>query len=152
MAARQRSRICASGSATGSLTAAAWALPTGALWPWVLLGALVVVARVRRWAIVVVFIAVAGAVSVLNSVMNGQEPGAALSLVLTAYPFVFAGAFNGLLLPFGIGVLLWVATRRTDLLRGYAYPKGLVGIGWVAWLLTVYLAVRSVRPVIELFA
>ncbi|MDY0911366.1 RnfABCDGE type electron transport complex subunit D [Rathayibacter festucae] len=77
----------------GSLTAAAWALPTGALWPWVLLGALIVVARVRRWAIVVVYIAVAGAVSVLNSVVLGQEPGAALSLVLTAYPFVFAGAF-----------------------------------------------------------
>ena len=65
---------------------------------------------------------------------------------------VFAGAFNGLLLPFGIGVLLWVATRRADLLRGYAYPKWLVGIGWTAWLLTLYLAVRSVRPVIDLFA
>ena len=65
---------------------------------------------------------------------------------------VFAGAFNGLLLPFGIGVLLWVATRRADLLRGYAYPRWLLGIGWVAWLLTLYLAVRSVRPVIDLFA
>lgn len=65
---------------------------------------------------------------------------------------VFAGAFNGLLLPFGIGVLLWVATRRADLLRGYAYPRWLLGIGWGAWLLTLYLAVRSVRPVIDLFA
>jgi Mn2+/Fe2+ NRAMP family transporter len=65
---------------------------------------------------------------------------------------VFAGAFNGLLLPFGIGVLLWVATRRSDLLRGYAYPRWLLGIGWTAWLLTLYLAFRSVRPVIELFA
>jgi Mn2+/Fe2+ NRAMP family transporter len=65
---------------------------------------------------------------------------------------IFAGAFNGLLLPFGIGVLLWVATRRKDLLVGYAYPTWLLGIGWVAWLLTIYLAVRSVRPVIELFA
>lgn len=65
---------------------------------------------------------------------------------------VFAGAFNGLLLPFGIGVLLWVATRRADLLNGYAYPRLLVSVGWVAWLLTVYLAVNSVRPVIELFA
>ena len=65
---------------------------------------------------------------------------------------VFAGAFNGLLLPFGIGVLLWVATRRADLLRDYAYPRWLLGIGWVAWLLTLYLAVRSVRPVIDLFA
>jgi len=65
---------------------------------------------------------------------------------------VFAGAFNGLLLPFGIGVLLWVATRRADLLQGYAYPRWLIVIGWTAWLLTLYLAVRSVRPVIELFA
>jgi Mn2+/Fe2+ NRAMP family transporter len=65
---------------------------------------------------------------------------------------VFAGAFNGLLLPFGIAVLLWVATRRADLLRGYAYPRWLLVVGWTAWLLTLYLAVRSVRPVIDLFA
>ncbi|CAN5172293.1 hypothetical protein BH24ACT12_BH24ACT12_15430 [soil metagenome] len=65
---------------------------------------------------------------------------------------VFAGAFNGLLLPIGIGVLLWVATRRADLLNGYSYPTWLLGIGWAAWLLTLYLAVNSVGPVIELFA
>ncbi len=65
---------------------------------------------------------------------------------------IFAGAFNGLLLPFGIGVLLWVATQRTDLLNGYSYPKWLLVIGWVAWLLTLYLAVNSVQPVIDLFA
>jgi Mn2+/Fe2+ NRAMP family transporter len=64
---------------------------------------------------------------------------------------VFAGAFNGLLLPFGIGVVLWVATRRTDLLNGYSYPRVLVGVGWLAWLLTIYLAANSVKPVIELF-
>ncbi len=65
---------------------------------------------------------------------------------------VFAGAFNGILLPFGIGVLLWVATRRTDLLNGYVYPRWLLVTGWAAWLLTVYLAVNSVRPAIELFS
>lgn len=65
---------------------------------------------------------------------------------------VFAGAFNGLLLPIGIGVLLWVATRRADLLNGYSYPTWLLGIGWAAWLLTLYLAVNSVGPVIDLFA
>ncbi|WBQ06014.1 NRAMP family divalent metal transporter [Kribbella sp. CA-293567] len=64
---------------------------------------------------------------------------------------VFAGAFNGLLLPVGIGVLLWVAWQRTDLLRGYRYPKWLLAIGGAAWLLTIYLAVRSVKPVFELF-
>jgi Mn2+/Fe2+ NRAMP family transporter len=65
---------------------------------------------------------------------------------------VFAGAFNGLLLPIGIGVLLWVAWRRKDLLNGYKYPARLLGIGAAAWLLTIYLAVRSVRPVIDLFS
>jgi len=65
---------------------------------------------------------------------------------------IFAGAFNGLLLPVGIGVLLWVATRRTDLLNGYSYPTWLLVIGWIAWLLTLYLAVNSVEPVIDLFS
>jgi Mn2+/Fe2+ NRAMP family transporter len=65
---------------------------------------------------------------------------------------VFAGAFNGLLLPIGIAVLLWVATRRADLMGGYRYPRWLLAVGWVAWLLTLYLAVNSVRPVIDLFS
>jgi Mn2+/Fe2+ NRAMP family transporter len=64
---------------------------------------------------------------------------------------VFAGAFNGVLLPVGIGVVLWVAWRRTDLLNGYSYPRWLLGIGGLAWLLTFYLAINSVGPVIDLF-
>lgn len=75
------------------LNAGVWWIASGALWPWVVLGALLVVARVRRWSIFLVYVAVAGAVSVWQSVQNGQEVGAALALVLTAYPFVFAGAF-----------------------------------------------------------
>ena len=63
---------------------------------------------------------------------------------------VFAGAFNGILLPIGIGVLLWVAWARTDLLRGYTYPRWLLVVGSAAWLVTVYLAVKSVGPVIDL--
>jgi len=38
-----------------------------------------------------------------------------------------------------------------DLLNGYRYPAWLLGLGGAAWLLTIYLAVRSVRPVIDLF-
>lgn len=64
---------------------------------------------------------------------------------------IFAGAFNGLLLPVGIGIVMWVAWRRADLLGGYAYPRWLVVIGVLAWLLTIYLAVKSVGPVIDLF-
>ena len=39
---------------------------------------------------------------------------------------VFAGTFNGLILPIGFGVLLWVAWRRRDLLGGYRYPAWLL--------------------------
>ncbi len=42
---------------------------------------------------------------------------------------VFAGAFNGLILPLGIAVLLWVAARRPDLMGGYAYPRSPGGAG-----------------------
>ncbi|SMH33720.1 Ferredoxin-NADP reductase [Rathayibacter oskolensis] len=80
-------------AAEGSLTAAAWVLPTGAIWPWVLVAALLIVARVRRWSIFAVFVLVAAAVSVTRSVLSGQDAGAALASVVTAYPFVFAGAF-----------------------------------------------------------
>jgi len=48
-------------------------------------------------------------------------------------------------------VVLWVAWRRTDLLHGYHYPRWLLAIGALAWLLTIYLAVKSVGPVIDLF-
>ena len=64
---------------------------------------------------------------------------------------IFAGAFNGLLLPVGIGIVMWVAWRRQDLLGGYAYPRWLIVIGVLAWLLTIYLAVKSIGPVIDLF-
>jgi Mn2+/Fe2+ NRAMP family transporter len=83
------------------------------------------------------------AVTTLAFVLAGAAPTTLL---------VFAGAFNGLLLPVGIAVVLWVATRRTDLLHGYRYPRWLLLIGWTAWLLTIYLAVNSVRPVIDLFS
>ena len=83
------------------------------------------------------------AVTTLAFVLAGAAPTTLL---------VFAGAFNGLLLPIGIAVLLWVATRRADLLNGYRYPRWLLVVGWAAWLLTLYLAVNSVRPVLELFS
>lgn len=63
---------------------------------------------------------------------------------------VFAGAFNGILLPIGIGAMLWVAWRRRDLLQGYNYPKWLAGIGTLAWLVTIFLAFNSIQPAIDL--
>jgi Mn2+/Fe2+ NRAMP family transporter len=64
---------------------------------------------------------------------------------------VFAGAFNGILLPVGVGVMLWVAWRRRDLLHGYRYPAWLLAIGVLAWLLCLYLAYVSIEPAFAIF-
>ncbi|MHA6786005.1 NRAMP family divalent metal transporter [Pseudonocardia saturnea] len=72
---------------------------------------------------------------------------ATIYLVIGTAPvtlLVFAGAFNGLILPIGFTVVLWVAWRRRDLLGGYRYPAWLLGIGVVAWLLTLYLGYQSI--------
>jgi Mn2+/Fe2+ NRAMP family transporter len=64
---------------------------------------------------------------------------------------IFAGAFNGLILPIGVAVLLWVAWRRRDLLGGYAYPRWLAVLGAVAWLVTIYLGWESIGKLGRLF-
>jgi Mn2+/Fe2+ NRAMP family transporter len=92
----------------------------------------------RRSLLTIGFIAV----STLAFLALGQAPVALL---------VFAGAFNGLILPLGFGVLLWVAARRRDLLRGYAYPHWLLGVGVLGWLLTVYLGLQSLSSLGSLF-
>ncbi|MGO1230425.1 NRAMP family divalent metal transporter [Glutamicibacter arilaitensis] len=64
---------------------------------------------------------------------------------------IFAGAFNGLILPVGFAVLLWVAWRRRDLLNGYKYPKGLLVIGGLTWVLSVYLGWNSLSGLAALW-
>jgi Mn2+/Fe2+ NRAMP family transporter len=64
---------------------------------------------------------------------------------------IFAGAFNGLILPIGVAVLLWAAWQRADLLDGYAYPRGLAAIGLIAWLVTVYLGWESLGRLRSIF-
>ena len=63
---------------------------------------------------------------------------------------VLAGALNGLILPVGFGIILWVAARRTDLLRGYRYPKALLVVGAFSWVLTVYLGWNSLGGIAAL--
>jgi len=63
---------------------------------------------------------------------------------------VLAGALNGLILPVGFGIILWVAARRTDLLRGYHYPKALLVVGALSWVLTVYLGWNSLGGIADL--
>ena len=92
----------------------------------------------RRGALVVCFIAA----STLVFVLAGAAPVPLL---------IFAGAFNGLILPIGIAVILWVAVRRPDLLGGYRYPRGLVALGVLGWLVTIYLGWRSLGSLGSLF-
>ncbi|MCV9994851.1 MULTISPECIES: NRAMP family divalent metal transporter [Paeniglutamicibacter] len=65
---------------------------------------------------------------------------------------IFAGAFNGLILPVGFAVLLYAAWRRRDLLQGYAYPKWLLIVGVVTWLLTLFLGWNSLAGLSKLWA
>jgi Mn2+/Fe2+ NRAMP family transporter len=64
---------------------------------------------------------------------------------------IFAGAFNGLILPIGVAALLWVAWRRADLLDGYVYPRSLAAIGLLAWLVTIYLGWESLGRLRAIF-
>ncbi|WP_404289430.1 NRAMP family divalent metal transporter [Glutamicibacter arilaitensis] len=65
---------------------------------------------------------------------------------------IFAGAFNGLILPVGFAVLLWVAWRRRDLLNDYKYPAWLLTIGALTWVLTIYLGWMSLTGLSKLWA
>ena len=64
---------------------------------------------------------------------------------------IFAGAFNGLILPIGFGVVLWAATMRSDLLHGYKFPKVLLAIGFITWIVTVWLGWQSFSGITELW-
>ncbi|HIW99933.1 MAG TPA: hypothetical protein H9871_07290, partial [Candidatus Nesterenkonia stercoripullorum] len=80
--------------------------------------------------------------------------GAVLYLTLNQAPqtlLIFAGAINGLILPIGFTVVLWVAWRRRDLLHGYHYPRWLAIVGTVAWMLTIYLGWNSLAGIAELW-
>ena len=45
---------------------------------------------------------------------------------------------------------MWVAWMRRDLLQGYHYPQWLTALGTAAWVLTIYLAINSIQPGIDL--
>lgn len=80
---------------------------------------------------------------------------AVLYLVLNQAPqqlLIFAGAFNGLILPIGFAVVLWVASRRRDLLQGYKYPAWLLIVGVLTWLLTIYLGWNSITGLADLWS
>ncbi len=82
----------------------------------------------------IVFIAVSLGVYLLM----GTAPAALL---------VFAGGFNGLVLPVGMSLFLYVGWRRADLMAGYHYPRWLLWSGLVICLLTWYMGAMSVGAI-----
>ena len=65
---------------------------------------------------------------------------------------IFAGAINGLILPIGFALVMWVAWRRKDLLQGYKYPKWLLILGSLVWLLTIFIGLRAVSGITAIWA
>lgn len=66
---------------------------------------------------------------------------------------VFAGAFNGLVLPIGLTLVVYVAAfRRKDLLHGYKYPAWLLGIGVLSTLIAWWLAWTSFASVFQMLS
>lgn len=78
------------------------------------------------------------ALSLLIFVLMGTAPAALL---------LFAGGFNGLILPIGLSLFIYVGWRRSDLMDGYHYPRWLLVLGAVTCLLTWYMAINSVGPI-----
>ena len=84
----------------------------------------------------------------LHRLLGGDLPGARARPPSRCWSS--PARFNGLILPVGFAIILWVAARRIDLLRGYPYPKWLLAIGVVVWLLTVYLGWNSLGGIEDL--
>lgn len=75
------------------------------------------------------------AISLAIYMVMGTAPAALL---------VFAGGFNGLILPIGMTLFIFVAWRRQDLMNGYKYPAWLLWSGIFVCALTWYMGIMSV--------
>ncbi len=60
---------------------------------------------------------------------------------------VFVGGFNGLILPIGLTIFMYIGWFRPNLLRTDSYPKWLLVLGTAATLVSWYMAVQSVGPI-----
>ncbi|SQC91874.1 Mn2+ and Fe2+ transporters of the NRAMP family [Cedecea neteri] len=80
----------------------------------------------QRSIATVIFIAV----SLVIYLMLGTAPAALL---------VFAGGFNGLILPIGMTLFIYVGWKRADLMTGYRYPRWLLWTGLITCALTWYM-------------
>ena len=78
-------------------------------------------------------------VSLVLYLLIGSAPAAIL---------VFVGGFNGLILPIGMTLFMYIGWfRQRDVLGGYRYPTWLLTVGTLATLLSWYMGVVSVGPI-----
>ncbi|EPB4340578.1 NRAMP family divalent metal transporter [Enterobacter kobei] len=90
----------------------------------------------QRSIATVIFIAV----SLVVYLMLGTAPAALL---------VFAGGFNGLILPIGMTLFIYVAWKRADLMAGYRYPRWLLWTGLLTCTLTWYMGALSIGAIFD---
>lgn len=61
---------------------------------------------------------------------------------------VFVGGFNGLILPIGLTIFMYIGWfRQRDLLHGYRYPIWLLVFGTLATALTWYMGINAFGPI-----
>ncbi|WP_409308699.1 NRAMP family divalent metal transporter [Pectobacterium sp. B1J-3] len=77
-------------------------------------------------------------VSLLVYLSLGTAPAALL---------VFVGGVNGLILPVGLSIFVYVGWKRADLMEGYDYPRWLLWLGLITCALTWYMGAMSVSAI-----
>ena len=78
-----------------------------------------------------------------------------LFVILNSAPqklLIFAGAFNGIILPIAFAMVMWVAFRRHDLTHGVKQPMWLLIAGVLALGLEIVIGVKSISGIVELWA
>lgn len=65
---------------------------------------------------------------------------------------VFVGGFNGLILPIGFTIFMYVGYARPDLLGGHHYNRILLALGALVCLLTWYMGFKSIGPIFAFLA
>ncbi|WP_460886495.1 NRAMP family divalent metal transporter [Promicromonospora xylanilytica] len=65
---------------------------------------------------------------------------------------VFVGGVNGLVLPIGLTLFMYIGWFRGSLLGGTRYPRWLLVVGTLAVVVTWYMAVNAVGPIFDLLS
>lgn len=65
---------------------------------------------------------------------------------------VFAGGFNGLILPLGLTIFAWIGFARSDLMGGRRYSRTLLALTFAVCALTWYMGAKSVGTIFAFLA